>query len=100
MAADMLCQCLPTPNFSSVPQILRFRARQMYHPRFGVIADCWFLGAMVTIFQRRHRAHRQCFGYPFRNAEARHPETSPYTGDALSRVISQNDGGALRLPMR
>ena len=97
---DMPCQSLPTPNFGRVTQILRFRARQMYHPRFGIGADCWFLGTVIAIFQRRHRTHRQGLCHPFRNAQARHPKTSPHAGDALSPVIPKNDGGALRLPMR
>jgi hypothetical protein len=72
----------------------------MYHPRFGIVADGWLLGAVIAVFQRRHRPYRQSFCHPFRNAQARHPETSSNTGDALSPVIPKHDGRALCHPVR
>src|ERR1017187_3965944 len=72
----------------------------MYHPSFGIVADYWLLGAVVAVFQRRHRAHRQSLGHPFRDSQARQPETPHHAGDALSGVIPQNNCGTLRLPKR
>src|SRR5450432_2579515 len=100
MLTDVPGQSLSAPNFGRVTQILRFGARQMHYPSFGIVADYWFLGAVIAVLQRRHRTHRQSLGHRFRNAQTRHPETSPNTGDALTPVISQDHGGALRLPMR
>ena len=100
MLADVPSERLSTPNFGRIAQILWLRARHMYHPRFGVVADDWFLGAVVAVFQGCHRADRESLGHPFGNAQARHPETPPNAGYALSCVISQNYRGTLRLPMR
>src|ERR1035438_2231082 len=72
----------------------------MYHPSFGIVADYWLLGAVVAVFQRRHRDHRQSLGHPFRDSQARQPETPHHAGDALSGVIPQNNCGTLRLPKR
>jgi hypothetical protein len=100
MLADMPGQRLPAPDFGRVARILRFRARHVYDPGFGIVANHRLFGPVVIIFQRRHRPHSQGLRHPFRNAQPRHPQTATDAGNALTGVIPQQNRRALRLPIR
>ena len=98
--ADVPGQRLPAPDLGGIAQIFRFRASQMHHPCFGVLANPRRLGTMVLVLQRRHRAHRQSPRHPFGDAQAGHSKRPTDTRNRFSRVIPQEDIGSLSLAPR
>src|ERR1700730_2351474 len=91
LAPYMPRQQTPRPQFGSVAQFLRFRARQMNDPRPRFLRDDGSARAMIRILERGLRAHGTRRRDSLSNALARHlhgPSDARYR--FASMIAAQN----------